>query len=181
MPQENIIPGCVAALRDVKNHKGLINAFSQVLQVIGNTTLVIVGSGPLAEALQQQAHALKIAGQVIFTGQKDNIGQYLKAFDLFVLNSKTEGLSYAVLEAMSSGLPVVATHVGGNAQIINHDTDGLLYEEGNETALSDTLVQILKNPEKIRFMGKQAREKILQDYSLEAMVKQYDRLYQGLV
>lgn len=180
LPQENMVLGCVAALRAVKNHRGLLNAFSQVAQSFGNTTLVLVGDGPLAEALKHQSYTLKINGQVIFAGQRDNIEQYLNACDLFVLNSRTEGLSYAILEAMSSGLPVVATKVGGNEQIIDHDINGMLYEEGNEIALSDMLVEIIKKPEKMRSMGKQAREKILQDYSLKAMIKQYDALYREL-
>ena len=181
LPQESMILGCVAALRDVKNHKGLLTAFSKVVQIFESAMLVLVGDGPLADGLRQQALALNISKQILFAGQQDNIDQYLKAVDLFVLNSRTEGLSYAILEAMSSGLPIVATDVGGNVQIIDHEVNGMLYEEGSERALSDTLIEILRDPERIRRMGERAREKILDRYSLDTMIQQYDALYRGLI
>ena len=140
----------------------------------------MVGDGPLAEELNRHCDRLGLRNHVIFTGRKDNINQYLKSFDIFVLNSETEGLSYAVLEAMACGLPVVATDVGGNSHLIDNEADGFLYPDGDEKALSQILIQIIENQDVIRSMGEKARNKIIKDYSLESMIQKYFALYMGL-
>jgi len=180
LPESSVILGCVAALRPVKNHKGLLSAFAKVLQTHKDTVLVLVGDGPLAEELNRHCDRLGLRNHVIFTGRKDNINQYLKSFDIFVLNSETEGLSYAVLEAMACGLPVVATDVGGNSHLIDNEADGFLYPDGDEKALSQILIQIIENQDVIRSMGEKARNKIIKDYSLESMIQKYFALYMGL-
>ena len=180
LPVNKCIMGCVAALRPVKNHKGLLAAFQKVIRIHKDCILVLIGDGPLAKELKQLSADAGLGSHVVFTGPRDNVEQYLKAFDIFVLNSKTEGLSYAVLEAMSSGLPVVATDVGGNAQIIDHRENGILYEQGNEKRLANVLVDLIKDPDEISRMGAMAREKILDKYSLDVMVRQYDQLYRTI-
>lgn len=180
LPENKIIFGCVAALRAVKNHQGLLHAFHKVCQDRKNGILVLVGDGPLEKELKNLSQTLELEDHVIFTGRQDNIETYLKAFDCFVLNSKTEGLSYAVLEAMSSGLPILATDVGGNTQIIEHQKSGILYAEGNQEQLSGAMADLLQTPEKIEAMGGAAREKIVKSYALTTMTKQYDTLYKGL-
>ena len=180
LPEEKIVLGCVAALREVKNHKGLLLGFSEVVKTDPKYTLVLVGDGPLSDDLKKLCRKLHIEKHVVFAGQRNDIDMYLKAFDVFVLNSRTEGLSYAILEAMASGLPVVATDVGGNAQIIDHGKNGILYEQGNEISLTNALMGIIRDPDKISRMGEMARKKILEKYSLDAMVRQYDLLYRAV-
>lgn len=180
LPEKKCILGCVAALREVKNHRGLLSGFSEAVKMNPGYALVLVGDGSLADELKKLCRKLNIEKQVIFAGQRNDIDRYLKAFDVFVLNSRTEGLSYAILEAMSSGLPVIATDVGGNAQIIDHGKNGILYEQGNEKTLTSALMELITDPDKISRMGAMARKKILEKYSLDAMVSQYDRLYREI-
>ncbi|MBU2631636.1 MAG: glycosyltransferase, partial [Proteobacteria bacterium] len=177
LPEDHVLLGCVAALRPVKNHNGLLTAFERVVRHHPNTRLVLVGDGMLRQDLQKQCSTSGISDHVIFAGQRDEIDQYLKSFDIFVLNSKTEGLSYALLEAMACGLPVVATDVGGNSQLIENGKDGYLYPDGDEEALCDILIQLIGNPDDIIPIGDRARQKILADYSLKYMIKQYFTLY----
>lgn len=180
LPEDRCIVGCVAALRPVKNHKGLLAAFSKVIRIQKDCLLVLVGDGPLTEELKKMSENAGLDSHVIFVGQRDNVEHYLKAFDIFVLNSKTEGLSYAILEAMASGLPIVATDVGGNSQIIDNGENGILYEQGDEKKLSEALIDIIKNQERLSRMGAMARKKVLEKYSLDAMVRQYDLLYKAV-
>jgi glycosyltransferase involved in cell wall biosynthesis len=180
LPEQGIIMGCVAALRPVKNHEGLISAFAAVAAAHGDAVLVLVGDGPLHDKLKARCEQMDSRHQVIFTGRKDAVDQYLKSFDIFVLNSSTEGLSYAVLEAMASGLPVVATDVGGNRRLVDHEKNGFLYPEGNEQTLSRILISLGKNPDGITGMGRLAREKVRTDYSIDTMVQKYQTLYKKI-
>lgn len=179
LPKEAIILGCVAALRTVKNHRDLLFAFKTVAQTHKEAVLVLVGDGVLHDELKLQCKKLGISDHVIFTGRRENVDQYLKAFDVFVLNSKTEGLSYAVLEAMACALPVVATDVGGNSQLIENGIDGFLYPDGDGENLSRIMVQMIETQDEIRSMGERARKKIINTYSLEAMIEKYLALYKG--
>ncbi len=182
LPEKPVLIGCVAALRPVKNHAGLIAAFKSVLkQVKTPAVLVLVGDGPLKSELQDMCVQYGILEHVIFAGRRDNVEQYLKSFDVFALNSKTEGLSYAVLEAMACGLPVVASDVGGNSQVIENCKNGFLYTEGDVKALSEILVQLIRNKEIICKAGINARNKIAEDYSLGSVILKYFTLYNSLL
>ena len=96
------------------------------------------------------------------------------------LNSETEGLSYAVLEAMSCSVPVAATDVGGNSLIIEHGKDGFLYPRGDTQALIQILIRAFDNQDMIKEAGKKARKKIIDSYSLDSMVHKYSQLYSQL-
>ena len=180
LPVDKCIIGCVAALRPVKNHKGLIAAFQNVVTSQKDCILVLVGDGPLTGDLKKMSSDAGLENHVIFTGRRDNVELYLKAFDIFVLNSETEGLSYAVLEAMASGLPIIATNVGGNSQIINHDENGYLVPYGNTKALTEGIILLSTSPELMKQMGQKARQKILDHYDMDTMLKKYKELYENL-
>lgn len=178
---DNIIIGCVSGLRKVKNHKGLITAFKKVIQKNSKCILVVVGTGPLEEALKRQCRELGIEEHVVFTGSQKNVVKCLNLFDLFVLNSRTEGLSYAILEAMAAGLPVIVTDVGGNTDLIETGTDGVLIEDNNVEMLSDTILKLCENKKMAEAIGLNAREKILNKYSIDVMLQNYSDLYQRLL
>ena len=180
LPQDFFLIGCVAALRPVKNHAGLITAFSELVKKRADSALVLVGDGPLQEQLKNHAGNHGIAEKIIFTGRKNNIDEYLKSFDMAALNSETEGLSYAVLEAMSCSVPMAATDVGGNSLIIEDGKDGFLYPRGDTKALIRILIRAFDNQDMIKEAGKKARKKIIDSYSLDFMVHKYSQLYSGL-
>lgn len=181
LPEKPVLIGCVAALRPVKNHAGLIAAFKSVLkQVKTPAVLVLVGDGPLKSELQDMCVQYGILEHVIFAGRRDNVEQYLKSFDVFALNSKTEGLSYAVLEAMACGLPVVASRVGGNDLVIDNGKHGFLYQEGDKGKLSQILIHMAESSDDRIRMGDMARHRILNHYSMESMVSRYFTLYSEL-
>jgi len=183
LPEDGFLIGCVSALRPVKDHEGLIKAFALFISddhspaKQRNANLVLVGDGPLASELQLYSGRLGIGDKVIFMGRRNDVQEILRAMDVFVLNSKTEGMSYALLEAMSSGLPVIATDVGGNVELISHDSDGYLVPQGDVESLAGCMVKLGNDQFLLLRMGRNARDKIVKTYSLNKMVSSYRDLY----
>jgi len=184
LPQNGFLVGCVSALRPVKDHEGLIKAFSlfmsnnQSIVKQKNANLVLVGDGPLASELRLYSRQLGIGEKVIFMGRHNDIHKILQALDAFILNSKTEGMSYAILEAMASGLPVIATNVGANTELIHHGTEGYLYSPGDLKSLTGYIGELIRNEAYLLKMKEAARKKIVNVYSINKMVSSYKDLYE---
>lgn len=178
-PAQTVL-GCVSALRKVKNHAGLLKAFAAALLDYPEMMLVLVGDGPERTDLEALCRQQNIRNKVVFAGARKQVIHYLNVFDFFVLNSRTEGLSYALLEAMSAGLPVIVTKVGGNIQLIEDGTDGLLVAENDQKALKTGILRLCKNIELRTRMGGNARKKVVEKYSQGQMLKKYRQLYMSL-
>ncbi|TRO83366.1 glycosyltransferase [Desulfuromonas acetexigens] len=181
LPEEGLLLGCVAALRPVKNHRGLLRAFAQaVTGTAAAAHLVLVGDGELAGELRELAETLGIAERVLFLGRRADVAELLPCFDAFVLNSDTEGLSYAVLEAMACGLPLIATAVGGNVRLVRDGRQGLLVPVGDGDALAAALARVLAEPDSLAAMGREARIMVDTEYGMTAMLARYHNLYREL-
>jgi glycosyltransferase involved in cell wall biosynthesis len=139
-------------------------------------TLIILGSGSEEEHLKNMA----IDG-VRFIGLVEDVAAYLQSSDLFVLPSATEGLSNALLEAMASGLPSIATAIGGAPDVIEHKVNGWLVPPDNLDELQAAILALLGDPLYRMTMGKKAREKIIKDYSLSATADRLRELYQKYI
>src|SRR5690606_28944831 len=118
--------GCVARMVPIKRHADLLDGFAAATARHPEAQLLLVGGGPLEAELREHAARLGIAGRVVFLGERRDIERLLPLLDCFVLASSTEGMSNAALEAMACGLPVIATAVGGNAEVVEHERCGLL-------------------------------------------------------
>lgn len=154
----------------------LLRIWPQVRATIPTAHLLIVGQGPEEERLRE----MRVEG-VQFTGQVDDALPYLQAADLFVLPSSTEGLSNSMLEAMSCGLPVLATHVGGAPDVIRHKESGWLIPPNDIRALHSGL-EVLLEDQALRFrLGAGARQRILAGYSLDSIARQLANLYRKLL
>ena len=170
---ELFLMGTVARLDPVKNQAMMLEAFAKVHQKHPDTRLLLVGDGPEREALEQSASVLGINDVVIFTGFTNTPAHYLALMDLFLLSSDTEGTSMTLLEAMSLGLPVVATKAGGTPEIVDHDVTGLLTPVGDRDAFADGIEALLANPDQLRERGINGRAKFVQKYSAESMAIAY--------
>jgi glycosyltransferase involved in cell wall biosynthesis len=183
LPEASLLFGCVAALRPVKNHHGLLKAFAEAVSgKFGNVPnsgihLVLVGDGVLEGELRRLATDLGIGQSVMFLGRHNDIHKLLQALDVFILNSKTEGMSYAILEAMATGLPVIATAVGANAELIGHGKEGYLVPQGNGESMSRYIYLVSNDRSSLLDMGKSARKKIVEFYALDKMITSYENLY----
>ena len=177
IPDQHIIIGSVGRLVSVKNYPSLIKGFSLVQKVNPNTHLVLAGDGPERAKLESQADKLNLANNVHFLGRRDDIPNVMNGFDLFVLPSFSEGLSNTLLEAMSCGIPVIASNVGGNPEIVKPNVSGFLYPSDDANALANILNSLCKAPNDINKLSTLAREHIVNHYSLKAMISNYEDVY----
>jgi glycosyltransferase involved in cell wall biosynthesis len=173
------VVGAVMSLKTIKDPALLISAFARIKGTSSADHLVLVGEGPLAAELKQQAVDLGLAGRVIFAGQRAEPQELLAAFDLFCLPSRSEGCSNAVLEAMAAALPVVATDCGGNTEAVDSQVSGLLVPTGEVEPLARALTRLLEHPEEARTMGQAGRRRAEAMFSLDAMVKAHLKVYSG--
>jgi sugar transferase (PEP-CTERM/EpsH1 system associated) len=175
--------GTVGRLDPVKHHEALLEALSAICkaQPAQRLRLIIVGDGPLRERLHTRSVELGIAGQVEFTGARSDTPDQLRRMDVFVLPSLNEGISNTILEAMATGLPVVAGRVGGNPELVLDGTTGRLYDPQQPRALEQALGEYLADPGLRRAQGYAGRQRVLDHFGLDAMVQRYLDLYDELL
>lgn len=162
------VVGVIGRLDPIKDHPTLFRAFEQVLRTIPDALLMVIGDGPEREKLE------RIAGSNIqFTGNRLDVPDLLKQINLFVLPSLNEGISNTILEAMATGIPVIATRVGGNPEIVIDGVTGTLFTPGNWEELAGIMETYLKNEYFCYHIGKKARESVANRFSMEKMVNQY--------
>jgi glycosyltransferase involved in cell wall biosynthesis len=122
-----------------------------------------------------------IPESVAFQGRVENPRDYLAASDVFVLPSKAEGMSNSLLEAMASGLPVIASSVAGNTDVITHSQNGLLFNVGSYTELSTAIIRILKDDHLSSRLSSAARQTAVEKYSFEQVVQRHQMLYREVL
>lgn len=173
----------VGRLMPVKGHSYLLSAFSKLLQRSGysnaeqNLYLVLVGDGPEAEKLRQQAEDLSIAEYVVFTGYRKDVPDFLQMADLFVLPSLMEGMPIILLEAMAAGLPILASDVGGISEVVIDGESAMLIPSADDEALADSLENLWKSPELRQQLGTQARITVMEKYHFNRVVEETTQLY----
>lgn len=178
LPLDSKVVGTVARLVPVKGYDVLLQAAVQIQRVIPHTNFAIVGDGPLYGYLENLTQQLGLSSSVVFFGEQRDIGTYLSAFDLAVLPSHCEGCSNFLLEAMALGKPVVASDVIGNRDVVRNGETGFLVPPGNAEALAEAITALLQDPVKALAMGQRAKERVVTQFSLESMVRQYESLYE---
>ena len=176
-PPETLLIGSVGRLSPVKDHATLLLAMQSLRQTGIAADLVLVGDGIARASLEAQAHELRIADRVHFLGMRDDVHSLLPAFDVFAQTSITEGYSLALVEAATAALPIVATSVGGNADIVITGVNGLLVDSRNVDSLAKALTQLLGDRVLRLRMGQAGRQWALTCGSIDAMGMAYESLY----
>ncbi len=178
-PCESVVLGVVGRLSPVKDHATLLQAVG-LLRHSGRTVeLVIVGDGESRASLEALTQALQLDACVHFLGMRDDVAQLLSAFDVFVLSSISEGYSLALVEAAAAALPIVATRVGGNADIVADGSTGLLVPAQDADALAAALMRLVDDVGLRDRMGSAGRQWALRHGTVEAMGLAYLGLYTG--
>ncbi|KYF79252.1 glycosyltransferase [Sorangium cellulosum] len=168
--------GCVARLSPEKDHATLLAAFARLREVRADAHLTLIGDGPVRPALEQQAARLGLEGAVTFTGTRGDVAELLPAFDVFALASLTEGISLTLIEAASAGLPIVATRVGGNPEIVQEGETGLLVSPGAPETLAAALEAVAVREDRAE-MGMRGRARMIERFGMDRMIRAYEDLY----
>jgi glycosyltransferase involved in cell wall biosynthesis len=170
----------VGRLHPQKGIDTLLHAVCQLAEH-HDICLRLLGDGPLKAELAALAKRLGIAERVQFHGQTDDVLAHLQEADIFVLPSRAEGLSNALLEAMSFALPVVVSAIPGNVDVIDNDQNGLRFTVDDPDSLVQNLASLLTNANQRQRLGRQARQTVERHYSLSAVADQYIDLYRDLI
>lgn len=168
---------CVARLVPVKGLDQLLEAFVIVDDSLPDANLWIIGGGPLRSALERNVARLGLYGNIVFWGTRADVPAILGRCDIGVISSHAEGMCNAILEYMSAGLPVVATSVGGNPELVIHGETGLLVPPRNPTALAEALIFLMLNPEAANRMGESGRKRVEEKFTIERMVRDTEETY----
>jgi sugar transferase (PEP-CTERM/EpsH1 system associated) len=179
-PQANGPAVIVARLSPEKDIDTLLRAAALVVAQDAAFRLEIAGDGPCREALRQTCAELGLEGHVRFLGQVRDVPGLLARASLFVLSSVSEGISLTLLEAMACGLPLVATRVGGNSEVIADGETGFLVPPQNPPALADALLRLHRDPGLGARLGQAGRSRVEARFDVRRMVAQYEALYQGV-
>lgn len=184
VPQHGIVIGTVGRLEQVKDQLTLVRAFAELLRLAPAwadlVRLVLVGDGSTRMRLETETAALGVADKVWITGNRDDVPAMMAAMDIFVLPSVSEGISNTILEAMATGLPVIATRVGGNPELIQEGTTGLLVPPSDPLAMAKAILEYLEAPQLMLQHGEAGRQRVETMFSMQAMVARYLEIYDQL-
>lgn len=181
IPQERVVVGSVGRMVAIKDYGTLLRAAEIVSGMQTDIHVLLVGRGPQLDDLKRQASRTPaLAGRFTFTGASDLVPDLLNALDVFVLPSVSEGMSNTILEAMSSGLPVVATRSGGTPEVIEDGQSGYLFAPRDAEGLARHIYSLVNDAAKRFKMGGAARRRAEERFSLPLMIGRYRNLYREL-
>lgn len=175
-----IVVGSVGRLDPIKDHMTLLRAFNKILRLETGSVdwrLVIVGDGEMRNTLEKFVIENDLESIVQFTGASNDVASHLREFDIFVLPSLNEGISNTILEAMATELPVIATTVGGNPELVCDGETGRLVLPGNVDELATALLDYAKDSAKARQHARAARSRVVRKFSTGKMVSEYTLMY----
>jgi glycosyltransferase involved in cell wall biosynthesis len=174
----DIVVGYVANFRPEKGYDTFIKAIPLITQTNSNIVFIAVGDGPLFGFYKQLAKELGVSSRVIFTGYRNDIRELLSIMDIFcICSSSTEGFSNAILEAMAMQKPIIATKVGGNSEAIINEKNGFLIPPNDPAKLAEALLKLCDNPDLMVRIGKESRRRVIENFSLEGMIRKTEDLY----
>lgn len=171
----------VARLAPEKDLDTLLRATVSIVAQDPTFRLQIVGDGPCLPEVRRQVEQLQLTGQVQVLGERRDVPAILQAASVFVLPSKTEGISLTLLEAMASGLPVIATRVGGNPEVVQQGRTGWLVPAGDAEQLAAVLQGVRRDPAAAYRMGQAGRRRVEEHFNVVRMVHDYEDLYREVL
>ncbi len=171
----------VSNFRPVKRVGDLVTAFAQIAEKVPDVDLLLIGDGPTRPEVDRLIRKYELNSRIKCPGFKRDVYQYLRCAHAFGLSSELEGAPLSLLEAMSCGLPVVATSVGGIPEIVQDGINGLLVPFGDIDALADKLYAVLTDSKLAGDLGRSARQTILKNHTAEKVIPQYEAIYEKVL
>jgi glycosyltransferase involved in cell wall biosynthesis len=179
LSNEDFIVGFVGRLYPIKGISYLIEAGKSLISQIPNLKVVIVGDGPLKEALIEKTESAR--DRFVFTGYVEDARQLFPLFDICVLPSLSEGLSTTMLESLSYGIPVISTNVGAAKDIIQNGFNGILVPTKDSKAISESIRHLYEDKKMRAWMGVNAKKAIIDSYGWDKIIPKLEKLYQELL
>ena len=168
--------GIVAALRHEKNHALFVQAALKVTDKLPNAQFIIVGDGPERTKIESLIASLNLAQNVKLLGTRSDTPRLLAAMNVFALTSHNEASPVSILEALSCGVPVISTRVGSVSESVHDQWNGFIVEPGDVDSVANRIVYLLRNRSTAELMGRNGREHVQSNGSLETMVNLYEQL-----
>jgi glycosyltransferase involved in cell wall biosynthesis len=173
--------GLISRMNPGKGHEVFLRVAEKLTVRHPQLQFVLVGDGPLRPGLEERARQLGLSERVMFLGDRHDIPPVLASLDISVLPSSSESLSNVILESMAGGVPVVATEVGGNRELVEHEKTGFLFSPGNEAQFVAALETLITQPELRERFGSCGREKARAEYAISTVRDRYQDLYRDLL
>ncbi|MFQ5706550.1 MAG: glycosyltransferase [bacterium] len=181
IPLEAPVVGVVARLHPQKGHRYLIEAAGKIVEQLPETRFVLVGDGELRGELEALVQAKKLDKHFLFLGFRNDVKELMRTFDIFVLPSLYEGLPNVILEAMATGLPVVATAVDGSPELVVNEQTGYLIPPRDPEQIAEKVLNLFSDQERRQAFGKRSRERVEKHFSLDLQVQNFQNLYEKFV
>ncbi len=178
---DTVVIVSVGRLVPIKAYDNLLASFKLVHDNFNKVTLYIIGDGPELDNLILQTQKLNIVKNVIFLGHRDDVPDILRQADIFALSSLSEGLSCSIIEAMASGLPIIATNVGGNGELVHSNINGYLVPTGDIVEFHIKLLELVEDKNKREQYSFMSRSIANSEFSTVAMSDKYSKLYTKLL
>lgn len=180
--ENNLVVGMVANFnRSVKGVSLFLDAVPKIVQAVPSARFLLLGGGEEEESLRARAQSLGIEPYTVFAGFRTDIHRYYAVMDISALTSFSEGLSITLLESMRCGIPVVATRVGGNPELVCDGVTGFLVPSGDVSSFVEKTVKLLQDKELRSRMGAEGRLRAIRDFRLEDVASRYLELYERLI
>lgn len=183
--RDHWIIGTVGRMQTVKDQRMLAKAFIRALkqrpELAARVRLVMIGEGPLRQECIDLLADAGVADLAWLPGERSDVPEIMRGLSCFALPSLAEGISNTILEAMSSGLPVIATRVGGNADLVDDEVTGVLVPAADPEAMAARIVELAGSPEKACAMGRRGRQEAESRFSLQSMMENYRNVYDKLL
>jgi len=178
---DSIVFGSVGRMAEIKDYPTLTRAFIELVKVhperASRARLAIVGEGSSRAVCQRLLQDAGLHHLAWLPGERHDIATIMQALDVFVLSSKNEGISNTILEAMASGLPIIATAVGGNVELVEDKVNGVLVQAEDASAMAQALLAYLDAPQKVTEHGQHARQYAEKRFSIPVMAEAYATVY----
>jgi glycosyltransferase involved in cell wall biosynthesis len=169
----------VARLDPIKDQASLLRAVRRIVDKVPDFKLELVGEGAERPRLERLRDELGLRAHVLLSGHCDDVALRLARADVFFLTSLSEGLPLSLLEAMASALPVIATDVGGNREVVVQGETGLLVPAGSAEEVAEAALSLVREPHRAGALGLAGRARVESLFSLEGMIARYERLYRS--
>jgi len=181
IPKDAPLVGIVARLVPIKGHHVFIEGAARMLESRPDTWFAIVGDGEMRKELEAFVSRLGLGFRVVFTGFRQDLANVFDALDVLALTSYNEGLPVTIIEAMTAGLPVVATDVGGVSELVEEGVTGFLIPEGDSEALADRLIRLVDDPDAGGRMGAEGRRRAVRRFAKDRLVRDMVAIYDDLL